>query len=145
MSFLTSQPIDVAALAAAISAPDRGALVTFNGLVRDHHAGRQVRSLSYSAYGPMAEKVCGDVVREAGERWPVQVALAHRLGELTIGDSAVAVVVSSAHRSAAFDACRWVIDEIKSRAPIWKREHYADGTEAWVDPTAPGGVVAVAK
>jgi molybdopterin synthase catalytic subunit len=144
MLFLTSQPIDLAALAASITAPGRGALVTFGGLVRDHHAGRQVVSLGYSAYGPMAEKVCGDIAREASERWPVQVALVHRLGELRIGDIAVAVAVTARHRGAAFEACRWVIDELKSRVPIWKRERYADGTEAWVDPTAPGGVVATA-
>ena len=142
MSFLTSQPIDITALAAAVVAPERGAIVTFSGLVRNHHARREVLSLSYSAYGPMAEAVCADVVREAETKWPVQVALAHRLGEVPIGESAVAIVVGSAHRSAAFDACRWVIDEIKSRVPIWKRERYADGTEAWVDPTAPGGIVA---
>jgi molybdopterin synthase catalytic subunit len=141
MSFLTSQPIDLTTLAASITTPDRGALVTFSGLVRDHHAGRAVVSLGYTAYGEMAERVCSDIVREAHERWPVQVALAHRLGELRIGEIAVAVAVTASHRGVAFEACRWVIDELKARAPIWKRERYADGTEAWVDPTAPGGVV----
>ncbi len=141
MSFLTSQPIDLTTLAASITGSDRGALVTFSGLVRDHHAGRQVISLGYTAYGEMAEKVCSDIARDAHERWPVQVALAHRLGELRIGEVAVAVAVTAGHRDTAFEACRWVIDELKSRVPIWKCERYADGTEAWVDPTAPGGVV----
>jgi molybdopterin synthase catalytic subunit len=145
MSFLTSQPIDLTALAASITAADRGALVTFTGLVRDHHAGRAVVSLGYSAYGSMAEKICGDIAREAQQRWPVQVAMAHRLGELSVGDTAVAVAVTAGHRGAAFEACHWVIDELKSRVPIWKRERYADGTEAWVDPTGSSGVVEGAR
>lgn len=142
MLFLTSQPIDLGALAESVHAPNFGAVVTFVGLVRDHHAGRQVVSLGYSAYGPMAEKVCSEVVAKAGTRWKVRVALSHRLGELAIGDTAVAVAVAAGHRDAAFDACRWVIDEIKAKVPIWKHERYADGTAAWVDPTAPAGVVA---
>jgi len=141
MSYLTPQPIDLMALAASIAAPDRGALVTFTGLVRNHHAGRTVVSLGYTAYGEMAEKVCAEIVREVTSRWPVQVALAHRLGELAIGDAAVAIAVTGSHRSAAFEACRCVIDDLKTRVPIWKRERYADGTEAWVDPTAPNGLV----
>ncbi|MES1259631.1 MAG: molybdenum cofactor biosynthesis protein MoaE [Gemmatimonadota bacterium] len=145
MLFLTSQPIDVQALAAFVHAPDRGGVVTFAGLVRDHHAGRRVLSLSYSAYEPMAEKVCGEIRREAESRWPATVAMTHRLGDLAIGDVAVAVVVAAGHRDVAFEACRWVIDELKRRVPIWKRERYADGTEAWVDPTAPQGIVEVMK
>ncbi len=141
MSFLKSQPIDIAALAQSVHAPDRGAIATFAGLVRDHHAGRAVASLSYSAYGSMAEQVCAEVCAEAEARWPVRVALAHRIGELAIGDAAVGIAVGSSHRDAAFEACRWVIDEVKRRAPIWKRERYADGSEAWVDPTAPSGIV----
>lgn len=140
-SRLTSQPIDTAVLAASISAPDRGALVTFTGLVRDHHAGRHVVSLAYSAYGAMAEQVCADIIAAAERRWSANVAVSHRLGELQVGDVAVVVAVTADHRAAAFDACRWVIDELKQRLPIWKRERYADGTEAWVDPSAPGGVV----
>ena len=88
----------------------------------------------------MAERICQEVVSEAEGRWPVTVALAHRIGKLNVGDDAVAVVVAAAHRGEAFDACRWVIEEVKRRVPIWKREIYADGTEAWVDPTAPEGI-----
>ncbi|MGH7594324.1 MAG: molybdenum cofactor biosynthesis protein MoaE [Gemmatimonadales bacterium] len=140
-AWLTPQPIDATALVASVSSPHRGALVMFTGLVRDRHAGRAVVSLAYSAYGGMAERVCAEILAEAGRRWAASVALAHRLGELHIGDVAVVVVVAADHREAAFDACRWVIDEVKRRVPIWKRERYADGTGAWVDPTAPGGVV----
>ena len=142
--YLTVQPIDLLALAASITGPELGAVATFTGLVRDHHAGRQVVSLGYTAYGEMAEKRCGDIAREAEARWPVHVALSHRLGELAVGDVAVAVVVTAGHRDVAFDACQWTIDELKRRVPIWKRERYADGTEAWVDPTEPGGLVGAA-
>lgn len=143
MAFLTESPLDLAPLVAAVAAPDRGAIATFSGQVRNHHAGRVVVGLSYSAYRPMAEAVCAAVSAEAEAAFPVRVALAHRLGDVPIGESAVMVVVSSAHRGAAFDAVRWVIDQVKSRVPIWKRERYADGGEAWVDPTAEGGVILV--
>jgi len=145
MSFLTSQPIDLATLALSVAAPERGAQVTFTGIVRNHHAGREVVSLVYSAYAPMAEEICAELVREAEQRWSVQVALSHRLGELAIGDVAVAIAVSSQHRGVAFDACRWLIDELKTRAPIWKHERYADGTAAWVDPTAAGGAISSSR
>lgn len=136
MVYLTSAPIDVAALVFAVQAPERGGIATFVGLVRNHHGGRAVQRLDYSAYGPMAEAECGRIVAEAQTRWPVGVALQHRVGALEIGDAAVAIAVGSAHRDDAFEACRYVIEEVKRRVPIWKRESYADGTVAWVDPTA---------
>ncbi len=136
MAFLTTSPIDVAALLAAVQAPDRGGMAAFVGLVRDHHQGRSVLRLEYSAYGPMAEAECGRIVVDAEKRWRVAVGLQHRIGALAIGDAAVAVVVASAHREEAFAACRHVIEEVKRRVPVWKREYYADGTVAWVDPTA---------
>ena len=136
MLFLTETPIDLGSLHAAVQAPDRGAVAAFVGLVRDHHQGRAVLRLDYSAYGPMAESECARIVAEAETRWRVVVALRHRVGALTIGEAAVAVVVASAHREEAFAACRHIIEEVKRRVPVWKREHYADGTVAWVDPTA---------
>lgn len=136
MPFLTEQPIDLMSLVRAVEAPDRGGIATFLGVVRDHHAGRTVERLDYSAYAPMAEAECARIVAEAERRWPVRVALAHRVGTLEVGDVAVAIAAAAAHRDAAFAACRHVIEETKSRVPIWKREWYADGTEAWVDPTA---------
>ena len=141
MLFLTSQPIDATTVADSVHAPDRGAIATFVGLVRDHHAGRQVVSLGYSAYGPMAEKIAAEICAEAEQRWHAKVALAHRLGDLAIGDAAIVVAVGAGHRDAAFEACRWIVDETKRRVPIWKHERYADGTAAWVDPTAPEGIV----
>jgi molybdopterin synthase catalytic subunit len=136
MAFLTSEPIELAPLLASVQSPSRGGLSLFLGQVRDHHEGRSVARLEYSAYGPMAEAECARIVAETEQRWDVAVALRHRVGSLAIGDMAVAVVVASAHRAAAFDACRHVIEEVKRRVPIWKREHYADGTVTWVDSTA---------
>ncbi|HJP55744.1 MAG TPA: molybdenum cofactor biosynthesis protein MoaE [Gemmatimonadales bacterium] len=137
-------PIDAAALAAEVARPDRGGVVSFVGLVRDHHGGRTVIRLEYSAYAPMAEAELARIVSEAGERWPAIVAAEHRLGSLAIGDAAVAVVAAAAHRGDAFEACRHVIEQIKARVPIWKREYYADGSVAWVDPTAAAGAAPAA-
>lgn len=139
MIYLSEHPLDVAALTAGVAAADRGGIASFVGVVRNHHAGRQVLRLEYSAYGPMAETECARIVAEAQGQWPCAVALQHRVGTLAVGDAAVVVVAAAAHRDVAFAACRYVIEEVKRRLPIWKREHYADGTDAWVDPTA-GGV-----
>jgi molybdopterin synthase catalytic subunit len=136
---LSREPLDAALISASVVSADRGAVVSFVGVVRDHHAGRAVVRLEYSAYEPMAETECARIVAEAGERWPVTVAVEHRVGMLAVGDAAVVVAVAGAHREEAFEACRWAIEEVKRRVPIWKREEYADGSVAWVDPTAPGG------
>lgn len=136
MSYLSEAPLDPAALLARVAAPAHGGTALFLGAVRDHHGGRQVIRLEYSAYAAMAEAECERIVRETEARWPVTVALQHRLGTLQIGDAAVIVAAGSAHREAAFAACRHVIEEVKRRVPIWKREHYADGSVSWVDPTA---------
>ncbi len=136
MPALTTDPIDLAALGASVIRPGYGAVTSFAGHVRDHHGGRTVERLSYSAYAAMAEQECGAIAEEAMNRWEVVVAIRHRLGDLDIGDIAVAVAVGSAHRAEGFAACRFVIEEVKRRVPIWKHEHYADGTSAWVDPTA---------
>jgi molybdopterin synthase catalytic subunit len=138
MAFLTHEPLDPGALQAEVSAASRGGIASFVGVVRDHHGGRSVTALSYSAYGPMAELICADIVAEAERRWPVRVAVRHRLGELSVGDFAVVIAAAGGHRDEAFAACRYAIEEVKRRVPIWKRETYADGSEAWVDPTAEG-------
>ncbi len=139
MPYLSRLPVDLRNLEDQVRRPDRGAVVSFVGQVRDHHGGRAVTSLGYSAYEPMVEKVCAEIVTTAERRWPVGVAMVHRIGELAIGDCAVAIVVAAGHRDEAFDACRWMIEEVKARLPIWKRERYADGAEAWVDPTLGAG------
>lgn len=140
LAFLRESPLDLAGLIAAVSTSERGGIASFLGLVRNQHAGRAVLRLEYSAYRPMAEKECATIVAEAHTRWPMaQVALEHRIGTLEIGDAAVAVAAAAPHRDEAFAACRYVVEEVKRRVPIWKREHYADGTMGWVDPTAGGG------
>ena len=139
--YLTDAAIDPAPLLRDVQSPERGGIVWFAGVVRNHHAGRPVVRLEYSAYGAMAEAECARIVAEAERRWPVGIALEHRLGTLAIGDVAVAIAVAGGHRGEAFEACRWVIEEVKRTVPIWKRERYADGSVAWVDPTAPGGTV----
>lgn len=144
MRHLSSTPIDLNVLSDAVLSSGRGALVTFVGVVRDHHAGRSVIDLDYSAYEPMADAILTDLVGEAATRWAVTAAAVHRIGRLSVGDAAVAIAVAGDHRAEAFEACRFLIEEIKVRVPIWKRERYADGSEAWVDPTAPGSAHPVA-
>lgn len=136
MSILTEQPIRLDPLIDQVRSPDRGGIAIFLGLVRDHHQGRKVLALDYSAYGPMAEKVTEELVAEARRQWPeASVVVQHRIGSLTVGDTAVAVVAAAAHRGEAFEACRYVIEELKKRVPVWKREMYVDGAVEWVDPT----------
>jgi len=139
LAYLTTAPLDLGRLVARVSAPARGGIACFLGVVRDHHGGRAVESLDYSAYEPMAEAECARVVAEARARWQAEVALEHRLGHLEVGDAAVAIAAAAPHRDAAFAACRYVIEEVKRRVPIWKRERYADGTEVWVDPSRMSG------
>ena len=135
MAFLSATPIDLATLIARVQSPAHGGVASFLGQVRDHHDGRTVSRLEYSAYGPMAEEECARIVAEAEARWPVRIALEHRVGTLEIGDVAVAVAAAGAHRDEAFAACRFVIEEAKRRVPIWKKEFYLDGAVQWVDPT----------
>ena len=132
MTFLSATPIDPTSLIGRVESPAHGGIASFLGQVRDHHGGRKVRRLEYSAYGPMAEEECARIVAEAESRWPVSVALEHRVGALDIGDLAVGIAVAGAHRDEAFEACRFVIEEVKRRVPIWKKEFYLDGAVEWV-------------
>jgi molybdopterin synthase catalytic subunit len=134
--YLTRNPIELSALLSEVQSPDRGGTACFLGTVRDNHGGRAVSRLEYSAYGPMAEVECSRIVSEAETRWDCRVALSHRIGTLGLGETAVAVVAASGHREAAFAACRYVIEEVKRRVPIWKQEHFADGTVEWVGGAA---------
>src|SRR4051794_17782951 len=130
--YLTADPIDLGTLLALVQSPRHGGIASFLGCVRDHQAGRSVLRLEYSAYNPMAEAECSRVLGEAESKWDCVVALKHRTGTLHIGDVAVAIVAASAHRDEAFAACRYVIEEVKRRVPIWKRELFVDGSEEWV-------------
>jgi molybdopterin synthase catalytic subunit len=145
MSYLTGDPLDLGTLLAQVNSPAHGGTASFLGTVRDHHGGREVMGLEYSAYAPMAEAECARIVAEAQSRWPVAVALQHRVGTLEIGDAAVAVAVAAAHRDEAFLACRYVIEELKRRVPIWKREVFADGSVEWVGAAGQRGSGAVEK
>ncbi len=111
-----------------------GACVEFEGWVRNHNEGRPVLALDYEAFAPLAEKEGERILAEAKAKFEIREAVCvHRVGSLAIGDLAVWVGVSAAHRGAAFDACRYIIDEAKARVPIWKKEHYADGSTEWVN------------
>jgi len=132
---LQADALDVPALRVPLAHAHAGGYASFEGWVRDHHDGRAVTGLFYEAYAALAEAEGARVVAEARERFDVvDVRCVHRIGELSIGDLAVWVGVTAAHRGAAFDACRYVIDEVKSRVPIWKHERYAEGDAGWLHP-----------
>jgi molybdopterin synthase catalytic subunit len=132
---LSDVAIDAASLLRALESGRVGAVVTFEGRVRDHNEGRAVRGLAYEAYVQLAEAECARIIEEARARFEIAQAMCvHRIGELALGELAVWVGVSAAHRDAAFAACRYVIDEVKSRVPIWKHERYAGGEAEWLHP-----------
>jgi len=132
MSYLTDAPIDVAALIRRVLRPSDGAYVLFDGVVRNHHEGHAVESILYEAYRPMAEKEIYKIVTNTHDQYPdVEIAVLHRLGNLRVGDSSIAIVCASPHRAEAFAACRMLIDRIKETVPIWKKERGPDGEE-WV-------------
>ena len=132
---LTAQPIDVPALTKEVTSDERGAVSVFLGTVRNSNEGRAVNGIDYSSYDAMAVAEMNRIVNEAIARFPgVAIALEHRVGTLSVGDVSVAIACGHAHRAAALDANRYVIEELKRRVPIWKREHYLDGTSEWVDP-----------
>ena len=116
-----------------VSSPESGAVVTFDGTVRNHARGKPVRYLSYETYSEMASKELEKIRGEAMTRWSLHgLAIVHRVGRMEIGESSVFIVVSAAHRQTAFEACRFVIDTLKTTVPIWKKEYYQDG-EVWVE------------
>ena len=133
---LTHEPIDHHALTESVRSPHCGAVVTFLGTVRDLTGERVTVALDYEAYPGMAAKKLAEIEADTRARWPVgYIMLVHRLGRLDIGDVSVAVAVSCPHRADAFAACRHAIDRLKELVPIWKREHWADGTTEWVHPS----------
>lgn len=132
---LADHPLDTAALAAGLQDPAAGAVVIFEGRVRDHNAGRPVQRLEYQAYPALALKVGRRILEEEAGRHGLAAALAtHRTGPLEIGDVAVWLGVASAHRAAAFAAAQTIMERLKYELPVWKREHYADGDSGWVGP-----------
>lgn len=136
---LTHAAIDAARLVAFVTHPAAGGIDLFLGTARDHHEGKAVLRLEYEAYDAMALASFRDLARATRERFPAvkKLAIVHRLGVVPIGEASVAVAVSTAHRAEAFAACRFAIDELKAKAPVWKKESLAEGGERWVE-NAPG-------
>lgn len=135
---ITREPIDKLGLERRLITGAAGAVVTFDGVVRDNNQGRRVVSLQYEAYEPMAVKEMRRLGAEVRERWPEveRIGVIHRFGELKISESSIVIVVTSAHRRVAFEACRYAIDRLKQTVPIWKKEIFEDGEE-WVEGQAP--------
>lgn len=131
---VTATPIDPVAWRDKLRDPRAGGFAAYEGWVRDFNEGKPVTALHYEAYGPMAVKEMARILAEAHARFDIVAATCvHRVGDLAVGDIAIWIGVSAVHRGPAFDACRHIIDAIKVRAPIWKRETYADGTVEWVN------------
>ncbi len=134
MFTLATAPIDPAALREKLRQPGAGACIIFEGWVRDLNEGQAVNALEYEAFAPLAEKEGARILDEARAQFSLFGALAvHRVGLLQLGDMAVWVGVTAAHRDAAYQASRYIIDELKARVPIWKKEHYATGATAWIN------------
>jgi molybdopterin synthase catalytic subunit len=128
-------PLDVTALLASVPLPPaHGAQLVFSGVVRDRNHGRTVTAVSYEAFSPLCETVFSELARDARARWGEELAITilHATGRLEVGQASVLIVVSSPHRREAFEASRFLIDELKTRAPIWKQEHYVDGQTEWL-------------
>jgi molybdopterin synthase catalytic subunit len=129
---ISQHPLDITPLREALSSPDCGGFVHFEGRVRNHHSGRAVTALRYEAYRELAEKEGAFIVAEISRKHGVKAAAVHAVGDLRPGDLAVWVGAAAAHREAAFAACRELIDAIKDRVPVWKHETYADGKSSWI-------------
>lgn len=133
---IVEREIDAATLLAEVASHGCGATSLFLGTVRNTHEGRDVTGIEYTAYSAMANAELQRIVAEAAERFGAErIVVEHRVGPLGLGDISVAIAVAHAHRAPSMDATRYIIEEIKKRVPIWKREHYTDGTREWVDPT----------
>jgi molybdopterin synthase catalytic subunit len=135
---ITREPIDKLGLERRLVTGAAGAVVTFDGVVREQTKGRRVVRLRYEAYAPMAVKEMRRIGEEVRERWPAveRIGIIHRFGDLEISESSVVIVVTSAHRRVAFEACHYAIDRLKQTVPIWKKEVFEDGEE-WVEGQPP--------
>lgn len=132
---LTDQPIDTAAVLATVASRQAGANLLFVGTTCEFTDGRQTVRLEYDAYSTMARKQMELLETEAHQRWQLEACcIVHRIGTVGLGEASVAIGVSAAHRDQAFAAGRWIIDELKLTVPIWKQEHWSDGSSEWVHP-----------
>lgn len=127
-------PVEASDVMASLSNPAHGGQTCFFGAVRNLNHGRQVKAVTYDCFGPMAEKVLNEIVSEARVRWgpDLDVVVLHGTGRIEVGQVSVGIGVSSPHRDESFEACRYVIEELKVRVPIWKQEHYVDGDSDWL-------------
>ena len=133
MMHLTRHPLSIADLLAEVQSSERGGTCVFLGTVRND---ADITSIDYSAYEAMADEEIERILAETHERWPeARVALQHRLGLIPAGEASIAIAAAAPHREQAFASCRYVIEEVKKRLPIWKKELHADGTATWVDPS----------
>ena len=136
MTYLTRQPLSIDHLIADVSSPAYGGTCVFLGTVRNGVEAEGVKAIEYSAYEDMVEVEFGRLVAEARAHWPeARIAVRHRLGTVPAGEASIAIAAAAPHRAQAFDACRFVIEEVKRRIPVWKKELRLDGTEVWVDPS----------
>lgn len=134
MTFLTRNPLSIDELLGAVASPECGGTCVFLGTVRNGPEEDSVTGIDYSAYDAMADAELERIVGETAARWAgARIALRHRLGLVPAGEASIAIAVAAPHRAAAFEACRFVIEEVKRRLPIWKKELRADGTTVWVD------------
>lgn len=130
---VTTDEISLEDALARVRSPDHGAIDLFVGVVRNNHNGKEVSGITYDAHEKLAEKCFAGICREATGLWPdTRYAVLHYKGELPVGGTSIVIAVSSPHRAESFEACRYIIEEIKVRAPIWKREHYLEGKSEWL-------------
>ncbi|MGE0026844.1 MAG: molybdenum cofactor biosynthesis protein MoaE [Thermoleophilia bacterium] len=139
MIALTDEPLDLAPLLAAVGDPEHGGTATFIGTTRREGGGRPVAALRYEAYEELALAEMRAIAAEAGEAYGARVALLHRVGRVDVGEPSVMVAVSAGHRPAAFAACRFAIDALKARVPVWKQTVFEDGGTSWIDGCAHAG------
>jgi len=136
MTYLAHEPLSLERLVAEVSSPTCGGTCVFLGTVRNGPAEDGVTAIEYSAYEAMVEAEFGRLLADARGRWPdARIAVRHRLGTIPAGDASIAIAAAAPHRAQAFEACRFVIEEVKRRIPVWKKELRADGSEVWVDPS----------
>ena len=136
MTYLTRTPLSIDQLVAQVSAPACGGTCVFLGTVRNGPAETGVKAIEYSAYEEMVEAEFGRLVADAATRWPdARIAVRHRVGTIPVGEASIGIAVAAPHRAAAFEVCRFVIEEVKRRIPVWKKELREDGTAVWVDPS----------
>ena len=130
---VTTEPLSVQQVNDLVKRPTDGAVVTFDGIVRDNFDGRSVRYLEYEAYAAMAEKKLAEIGAEVQHKFAIgAIAIVHRIGRLEIGESSIVIAVAAPHRHAAFEACSYVMDRVKAEVPVWKKEFFADGADHWV-------------